>query len=736
MAEIKNFFQINDWEFKKFISIILAIQLCIWGMIILNFEGFKLPLINEVIGFIYLTFVPGILILRILKLHQLGSIETLLYSIGLSISTLMFIGLFINFLLPLFGITRPISTIPMVLTLSIEISFLCLLSYIRDKDFFIQDNLKLKHINFDKILILSLIPFLAIFGTVLYNIYNNYLLLIILLIIISLLTMIIGFKKNIPGQLYPFIIWIISISILFHKSLLSQHIWGWDIQTEYYFSNLVLNNGYWDWQLYHSYNGVISTNILAPIYSIFCKININWVFKIIYPLIFSFVPLGLYVIFEKQTNRKIAFFACFYFISVPVFYGEILQLARQIIAEIFLVLLILLIVDKNLEKNKKSLLLVIFSTALIMSHYGLSYLYMGIFLLTGVIVLLDNKFHIINIINKIKYKFNNYKESQNSSTNFNDRIISLTFILFFIVLTLGWYIYVSSSYSFISIVELGSQISSSIYTDFLNPTASQGLFLINQKMDSPLHNLNKYLYFIFQFSIVLGFFYVLFINNLIKVKTKFNSEYMVIASISLFICLLSILVPFFASALNTTRIYHIVIIVLSPFTIIGLLYVLTTIKNRLSLKQDIGFYKIISIILAVSFLLNSGVIYTIANDDPPSLPFNDNVQYPIFNQKEVGSMSWLIENKVNNSTIYVDNYQKLLLDNYNPQLGNYFPKDPNFINNDSYLFFGTYNLDHNTADIPYRINAMKKKSSLNINTIIIKKNKIFDNGGSNIFYNI
>ena len=92
--QINNPLQMNDWEIKKFLKLILAIQLAMLGVIGLDFTGLQNPIIRQFVGFIYLTFVPGIIILRILRLRKLGNIETLLYTVGLSIATLMFTGLF------------------------------------------------------------------------------------------------------------------------------------------------------------------------------------------------------------------------------------------------------------------------------------------------------------------------------------------------------------------------------------------------------------------------------------------------------------------------------------------------------------------------------------------------------------------------------------------------------------------------------------------------------------------
>src|SRR5665647_3897766 len=91
-----NIFKMNDWNLKTFLIVIFSIQLAICGSIALNLLGINLPIIRQLISIIYLLFVPGSLCLRCLKIHGLSIIESLLYSIGLSITSLMFIGFFIN----------------------------------------------------------------------------------------------------------------------------------------------------------------------------------------------------------------------------------------------------------------------------------------------------------------------------------------------------------------------------------------------------------------------------------------------------------------------------------------------------------------------------------------------------------------------------------------------------------------------------------------------------------------
>lgn len=84
-------------------------------LILIAVKGVDVPGIRELVGFIYLTFIPGLLILRILRIRNLGYVETLLYSVGLSITFVMFLGFFMNAVFSYLGVLRPISILPLTI---------------------------------------------------------------------------------------------------------------------------------------------------------------------------------------------------------------------------------------------------------------------------------------------------------------------------------------------------------------------------------------------------------------------------------------------------------------------------------------------------------------------------------------------------------------------------------------------------------------------------------------------
>ncbi len=254
-------------------------------------------------------------------------------------------------------------------------------------------------------LFLYLLPFLAIFGTYIINHYNNNLAIMLLIVIIGIIIYL-GAINKISSKYYVLTILVISVSLVFQNSLISPYLSGYDIQREYFFANYIFNIASWspfsssitntigsEWL---SLNSILSVTILPTIYSRVLNLDLLWVYKIIYPLLLSLLPLGLYKIFKDQTNDRIAFLSTIFFVSNYSFFFNMLNLMREVIAEIFLVLFILIIIS-NKKSNSKILILLISIMALTVSHYGIAYLFL--FLLVTVYIINSNI--LLNLVGKI-----------------------------------------------------------------------------------------------------------------------------------------------------------------------------------------------------------------------------------------------------------------------------------------------------------------------------------------------
>ncbi len=716
---MNNFIQINDWEIKNFFKFIVIMQFIVLSTIILETMGLQILYLRNFFVFIYITFLPGLLILRILKLHKLGNSNTLLYAIGLSILFLMVIGFLVNLIYPIFGISRPISTINLITTISFVMFVLCVLSYLRDKDFFSSSEINIGILFSNPALFLYLLPILVINGTYLVNYYHNNILLMIVILIISSIPLLITFSKFIPKKLYPLTIFIIALSLLYHKTLISPYLTGWDIQGEYYFYNLVEMNGFWNSSLVHNSNSVLSVTLFPAIYSKLMNLDGAFVFKIVYPFLFAFVPLGLYNIFKKQTDEKMAFLSVFYFISLFTFYTEMTALGKQQIAEIFYMLLILTMIDDNIDDFIKSFFYILFGAGVVFSHYGMSYLYMLMLIFTLFI-----------------FKFV-LKHTSNVFT-------SVT-VLRFIVLGIFWNIYNTSSSSFVTIINIGENIIKNINL-FLSPESTQALSLLMTKPTSLLHLIFKIFYYISQFFIIIGIMNLLF--SIIKgKKIRYDDEFVAFSITNFLIFLLVIFIPMFLG-MRIKRIYHIMTFFLAPFFIIGWIEFSNKVSIIFSWKTNKmnNQLRILSIFLAIFLLLNSGFIFEIANDHPNSISLSqesikqggsieriNNYYSMFFTDYDVYGVRWISTKRDNQTKIYADFARKeLIFTSYGMMLDEcLLLKNTTIISGDSYLYLGYQNLKYGIMSGHYE--PITYWNITDMLTLINQKNKIYSNRGSIVY---
>ena len=742
--QLNNPFQMNNWEIRKFLKVVLAIQLALWGAISLDFVGIQIPILRQLIGFIYLTFVPGIIILRILKLHKLGNIETLLYTVGLSIATLMFTGLFMNTFYPLFGISGPISIVPLIITISVVVLVLCILCYVRDQDFSDSSFIDVGNVLSPPALFLCLVPFLAIFGTYLVNFHHNNIILMFLIVILAIIAILIAFDKFIPKDLYPLAVFVIAISLLYHSSLISMYLWGRDIHIECYLSNLVMWNSCWDSTIPLTYNAMLSIVMFAPIFSNICGMSLTWVFKIIYPLVFALVPLGLYRVFQKQTNDKIAFLSCFFFMSVSTFYRDALQVARQEIAELFFVLLILSMIDKNMDKMKRSFLFIVFGISLTVSHYGTSYIYMFCLISAWLILIFMDSPAAQKLGDNFHAKFGRKREKPANNPNSLkvDRTISSTFVLRFITFTLAWYMYVSASAAFDVIVRIGNHMATNTF-ELFNPEEVQALHMIGMTM-SPLHSITKYLHLITMFFISIGILALL----LKRSGVKFEKEFSAFSLMFFMICLVSLVTPYTSTAIGTDRAYHITLFFLAPFCVIGCITIFKMMSRVVraswtdqSVRSSL---KVLSVFLAIFLLFNTGLVYEVAKDNPTSISLNTTITHPRFhfNDEEAYGAQWLVNMAENESEIYAGDFERLIL--YDFVRDKYkvikFHNETKRVSHNSYIFMGLLNVRDDEVVVLRREakcffrDYPKLSNSTFYNKVIIYANKIYANGGAQVYH--
>lgn len=673
--KIRNIFQMNDWPIKKFIILAAFLQISVWGLIGLDTIGFQIPILRQLICFIYLTIIPGFSVLRILKIHNLSNIQALTYAIGLSITFVMFLGFSINILYPKFGIQNPISVVSLVVTISIILIILVFLSYIRDKDFANQSALEIKDISSSIVLFLILLPLLSILGSQMVNFYQNN---VILLFLIPLLAIVPFFVllKSYPEELYPATIFSVSLTLIYHTSLISPYIWGWDNNFEYYFANLVLLNSKWASSFASNINSMLSIVMLWPIYSLILNTDLASAQKVIYTFLFCFTPLVLYQVYNFFGKRN-AFLSCFFFVAYSFFYINAPTGGRQEIAELFLSLIILSLFSDNLMRFKKSLLLITFLVSLAVSHYGLTYIWIFLF-----------------IISWVSIKLIEGRKAEKIHT------MSSTLVLIFLVFSLTWYIHTSSTSNFITIIKIAEGLASTMLADFFEAESSQGVSIVISSRYSYMVTLELFMQIIALIFIVIGVLSLIFSREYKKYKLPSLLHIFIILNLG--VCAACLIVPHFASKLNVWRFYHISLIILAPAVLIGgqrfFEFLLQKIYKNYSMNAPL---KLMCMFLAIFLLFNTSWVYSIGGQYPYSIRSISLHQDALENGADMGKnafysgfytdydiycVKWLSEERDEKIKIFADFAKKnLLLTSYGMMPGQHIMTNRTLWDN-SYLY--------------------------------------------------
>jgi len=598
-----NSHQFSGQDSKTFLLTIVIMMFLFCLVVLLD-----IPVARQIIGFLYLTFVPGFIFLRLLRLEGLSDVETILFSVGISVAFLMIVGLLLNEIGLMIGFSNPLTLMPLVIIVNCMIVAASILASIRNTNFSFSVTQSRKVIAV--VLFLVSIPVLSIVGSLSVNYFNNNVVLLFLMIAISLVFGIgVMSKRLLSSEFYVIAIFAIAISLLYHSLLISNYVvsLGSDAATELSIFKNTQDNAYWgSTEFYPRFSSMLSITILPTLYSNLLSIDPTWTFKILYPFIFSFVPLGLYQVWRRYIGDKYALIAAFVLMAEQTFYFEMVALNRQMIAELFFVLLLLVILNQKMKQQTKMSCFIIFSFGLVVSHYGLSEIFLFFISLTFILLFFSRR---------------------------PSRSITVSMVVLFFVITFSWYIYTLRSAVFDDILGYSGYVFNQL-GDFFNPASRGEIVLRGLGMASSptiLNTVSRAFAYLTYFLIVFGFV------GLVTKRTKFNIERSYFTLISLavaFLCAL-VLVPGFAKTLNMTRFYHILLFFLAPLSVIGAKFISNLLPRQ---KEELRVSILLVIVLVPYFLFQTNFVYEVTGSDSWSVPLS---KYRMSSSRLYGELGYI-----------------------------------------------------------------------------------------------
>ena len=456
------------------------------------------------------------------------------------------------------------------------------------------------------LLSLSMLPFLVYFGSIMNTAYNNNALLLLAVFLVAVLAFLVCIRDSlIPEKFYPFVIATISFCLIFHVLWISPYLVGYkDVHLEYFLFQLVGSTGRWNTDLPYFYNSALSITILPAMVQSLLALDGTALFKTMYPLTFTFVPVVLFLAYRKIVDGKRAFLSTVLFMSYTAYFTEVSFIGKQDIAELIVASLILLTYGgPNIKRSGKSITIVILILGLVFAHYSSLYLYLAfVFLSFPLLAALKRK-----------------------------SAISPTFMTLSLVLALFWYIYTAGGAALAQLAQFGNRLYSSFISDFFQPAARGGVVLqffgIGVR-PALVNSINLMVQYSIQFFIIAG------VLTLWKRRKSVNGEFLSYASIGLTLVVAGVVVPYFASSINMSRIYQFALIFLSPACVLGgeilfrtLSYATSTLRQRswhVSLPSSNRSLTFVSCVIILFLLFNTGFINELSSASPTSFTLGMN----------------------------------------------------------------------------------------------------------------
>lgn len=773
-----------EFSNKKLTVLMIAYLLVLNFMYFFNFNFLY---IRTIFSFMFLIIIPGLLIMLIMKI-EVKFWEYLVYTIGVSIAFLLFAGLFVNIVLPLIGIDKPLSLNPLLFSFNLFILILLIIAYKRNEKISLKIRLPILN-RIDKVFLTipMIFPLLSILGVfILNNKGPNYLTMAMLGGIAIYVFFVIVLRDKFNKNIYPFAILMICISLLLMFSMRSKHILGWDIHLEYLMFQLTKEHSHWSMSNFpgNAYNACLSITILPTIFSRFLTINDEYIFKLVAPFIFSTTSVCIYLFLKRFSNRILAFIAIFFFVSQPRFISEIPALVRQQFSLLFFSLSLLVLFNKKASIMLKRILFIIFGFSMIVSHYSTTYIALILFTFVYFLCFIFRK------IRNIKPFFRSFKKLNLSKNGkkLGTQIYCIRGFLLIILISFTFFwsaIYTKTTdnlvdFTYTTINNMGEIFNQDMKSMSailaLLPTGSQEssyyektMLIQNYIQDktfeyqnqpeiktyseekysdyiakpvfikySPAINFTVWKIFLYLKIIIkslvilfflIGTIYLLFINVVIH-KTK-EVEYALLSLGCVFLIIIILFLPYVSIGYSVERLYQQALVVLSLPAVFGAIILFKYFKSSIKMI-------LVAAIFCLFFLIYSSFIPYFIGGEP--IGDGDLIQLGDFgttyeqhyvHEAEIKSAQWLSKNYNSRNLVYADELASLKLLSFGRIKEVKYDILPSTLDENAYVYLSYANVNKNMESNRYKgsiINYSFPMKFINEN-----KNLIYNNGGSELF---
>ncbi len=337
----------------------------------------------QLVMVLLLLSIPGVILLRALRISGETIAANPVYIPAASILVLLGSGLAIDLIGPFFGISAPLRTTPLLITLEIVCAALLFASLDAPR------STQIPWGALDRPIALAwpfILPLLGAAGALRLNSgHSNAVAGMTIVLVIAALIGTFLLAPWCDDSLLIVMLFSIGLALLWSFSLRGDLVYGFDISNEYYAMNQTVTTGIW--HLSHpndAYGAMLSVTVFPAELHAISGVPALYIMKAVDPLFGALFPVAVFCLGRRLLAGRWAFMAGALVIIQQSFFQQLPALTRQEIATLLFATLIAAILDSTQSQNSRWAFVCLLSLGVVVSHYSTAYMAIPLLIMMAV----------------------------------------------------------------------------------------------------------------------------------------------------------------------------------------------------------------------------------------------------------------------------------------------------------------------------------------------------------------
>lgn len=334
----------------------------------------------EVLLILLLLTLPGLLLLRALKVPSRVIADQPALVPCASIILLLFTGLALDLVGPLIAISAPLRTIPILIAIEVVCGVLLFISRDAGPEYDVDWKIPPR---LGSMLCMLLLPVASAVGALhLNNGYGNMVAIVAVVACVAALIVTLLRATQLDEWFLITVLFCASFAMMLSFSLRGSFVYGFDISTEYQRFASTTAQGIWHTAHHNdAYGAMLSLTVMPTELHFLTGVSDLMLFKLVYPLFAALFAIEIFGLARHVLSPTWSYAAASFTIVQSGFVSEFPALARQEVALALFGVLVPVILYRPPKRTRTAqwTLIVLLSLGMVVSHYSTTYVAISVF---------------------------------------------------------------------------------------------------------------------------------------------------------------------------------------------------------------------------------------------------------------------------------------------------------------------------------------------------------------------